>query len=351
VRKMLEANENSARGKNLVEIVRDLMLVLNEKEKRAITGRFGFTGKKETLSAIGRELRLSRERVRQIEKNALRKMSVLMEKNYSSMTEQFIKIFGLVGGVIIENMIPEEFSKLADDQKFAKNYVLLTCTIIPGVEKINESDKFFSGWKLSSLKNEKIDSTIEKIVSYFKKEEIPQTIEGLQTELSELAKTDKNFILSSVAMSKKLVVAKNGMIGLTVWPSVNPRNVRDKIYYVLKTSGSPLHFTEITSSITSLEFDKKRVVRATVHNELIADNRFVLIGRGIYALREWGYSDGTVYEVIKNILSNSKKPISASEVIELVNRSRKVKKNTIIINLQTKKEFKKVADGYVFQKL
>lgn len=348
---MLEENGNSTRGKNLVEIIRDLMLVLNEKEKRAITGRFGFTGKKETLSAIGRELHLSRERVRQIEKNALRKMSVLMEKNFSSLTEQVIKNFGLVGGVIIENVIPEEFSKLADEQKFAKNYVLLTCTIISGVEKINESDKFFSGWKLSNIKNDKIESTIEKIVNYFKKEEIPQPIEGIQAEIPELVKADKNFILASIAISKKLVVAKNGMIGLTVWPSVNPRNVRDKIYYVLKTSGQPLHFTEITSSIAALEFDNKRVVRATVHNELIADSRFVLIGRGIYALREWGYSDGTVHEVIKNILSNSKKPIPASEVIELVNRSRKVKKNTIIINLQTKKEFKKVADGYVFDKL
>ncbi len=171
------------------------------------------------------------------------------------------------------------------------------------------------------------------------------------TEISAIGQMDENFVLSIVGISNKLITAKNQMIGLAIWPSVNPRNVRDKIYYVLKTSAQPLHFTEITSGIAALKFDKKRVVRATVHNELIADKRFVLIGRGIYALREWGYSDGTVYEVIKNILTNSKKPLSSTEIVELVNKSRKVKRNTIVINLQTKKEFKKVAGGYIYQKL
>ncbi|MCX6811047.1 MAG: HTH domain-containing protein [Candidatus Berkelbacteria bacterium] len=348
---MSETKENSTRGKNLVEIIGDLMLVLNEKEKRAITGRFGITGKKETLSAIGRELHLSRERVRQIEKNALRKMSALMENDFSEMTNKIVGTFDLVGGVVADDEISEEFLKLANEQKFAKNYLRLACTIIFGIDKINESDKIYSGWKLASTTNDKILSTLGKIIEYFKKEDIPQQFEGLKTEIPALAKMDANFVLSCIYISKKLIMAKNGMIGLTSWPSVNPRNVRDKIYYVLKTTGSPLHFTEITSGIAALEFDKKKVVRATVHNELIADNRFVLIGRGIYALREWGYSDGTVCEVIKNILSNSKKPISSSEIIELVNKSRKVKKNTIVINLQTKKEFKKVDGGYVYEKL
>ncbi|MEI8061065.1 MAG: sigma factor-like helix-turn-helix DNA-binding protein [Candidatus Berkelbacteria bacterium] len=348
---MTEAKENLAHAGNLVEIVNDLMLVLNEKEKRSIVGRFGFTGKKETLSAIGRELRLSRERVRQIEKNALRKMSELMKKSHSSMINEVAGTLEKSGGVIVDDLIPEDFLKLANDQKFARNYLRLVLTIIANTEKINESDKFKEGWRLKTVTSDKILSVITKAIEYFKAEEIPQTLEGLGNEIPAIGKMDSNFVMSCIQISKKLIVAKNGMIGLSGWPSVNPRNVRDKIYYVLKTSGQPLHFTEITSSIASLEFDKKRVVRATVHNELIADDRFVLIGRGIYALREWGYSDGTVYEVIKNILSNSKKPLISTEIIELVNKSRKVKKNTIVINLQTKKEFKKVSGGYVFEKL
>lgn len=348
---MTEEKNHQAKGKNLVEIVSDLMLALNDKEKRAISGRFGFSAKKETLSAIGRELHLSRERVRQIEKNALRKMSLAIEKDFPLMIEEIENALKNNGGVIVDEEIPADFLKLAGEQKFAKNYIRLVFSIADPVEKINENEKQKDGWKLKSISGDKVLSVADKAITYFKAEQIPQMLSGLREEIPAMAKMDDDFILSSIKISKKLIIAKNSMIGLAGWPSVNPRNVRDKIYYVLKTTGGPLHFTEITSAISDLKFDQKRVVRATVHNELIADDRFILIGRGIYALREWGYSDGTVYEVIKNILSNSKKPLPPSEVIELVNKSRKVKKNTIVINLQTKKEFKKVAGGYVYEKL
>lgn len=334
----------------MVGIIGDLQLILNDKEKRAIVGRFGFTGKKETLSAIGRELHLSRERVRQIEKNALRKMSLKAAADFSAKIEEVMGAMKKAGGIIVDENIPQELLKLADNHKFAKSYLRLIFTIAPNIEKIDDSENFKNGWRLKNISTEKILSLCNKIISYFKKEELPQNIAGLKEEIST-AGNENEFIMSCIAISKKLIVAKNGMIGLSKWSSVNPRNVRDKIYYVLKTTETPLHFTEITSSISALEFDKKRVVRATVHNELIADNRFVLIGRGIYALREWGYDDGTVYEVIKNILSNSKNPMQTGEIIDLVSKSRKVKKNTIVINLQTKKEFKKVGGGYIFEKL
>ena len=335
----------------MVEIISDLMLEFNEKEKIVISDRFGFGGKKETLSSIGKELHLSRERIRQIEKNALRKMSDAVKKKYGEKISKAEKVLENAGGIIVDENIPEDFLELADNHKFAKNYVRLFCTIAGPIEEINDSDKFKRGWRLKNISNEKILSSIGKIIDYFKSEQIPQPIEGLKNEISAIGKADEKFVLACVHISKKLIIAKNKMIGLSSWPTVNPRNVRDKIYYVLKTNGQPMHFTEITSTIASLKFDKKKVVRATVHNELIADSRFVLIGRGLYALREWGYKDGTVYEVIKNILSNTKKPITAPELIDLVGKSRKVKRNTIVINLQTKKEFKKVSGGYIYQKL
>jgi hypothetical protein len=256
--------------------------------------------------------------------------------------------FKSTGGLIISEYIPQYFLDLSDNHKFAKNYVRFFLTLISSLELIGETEKLNDGWRLSSISLKQINSTIDNIVKFFLTEDIPQKFDDLYSEITSNSKIEKDFVYSSILLSKKITIAKNGMIGLTAWPSVNPRNVRDKIYYVLKASEKPLHFTEITSNITEMKFDKKKVVRATIHNELIADNRFVLIGRGIYALREWGYSDGTVCEVIKNILSNSKKPMSTTEIVELVNRSRKVRKNTIVINLQTKKEFKKVAGGCRF---
>ena len=343
-------NETNRR-KSLIQVVSELILILNGKEKRTLTGRFGLTGRGETLSAIGRELHLSRERIRQIEKNSLRKLATELSKNYHQEIDEIIQIFEKVGGVITDEEIPTDLIQLTGNHKFAKNYLRLLFSIMDKIEKVDDSADFKEGWRASNVSKDKILSICNKMIRYFTQEKLPQGIADLIEEVPGLNKYESKFLQACINLSAKIKMAKNGMIGLKSWQTVNPRNIRDKIYYVLKTAGRPMHFTKITSTIAALKFDNKRVVRATVHNELIADRRFVLIGRGIYALREWGYSDGTVYDVIKNILSTAKGPTSVAEIIELVSKSRKVKKNTIVINLQTKKEFKRVGDGFVYKKL
>jgi len=345
------AEKRKTEKNSLIDIIDGLVLKLNEKEKRSITGRFGLTGRKETLSLIGKDLGLSRERIRQIEKNSLRKLRLDFNKNYKNKIDEIINLFEKNGGIVVDDNIGEDFIKLAGNYKFAKNYLRLAFSIISEIESIDESSDLLSGWRIDKVLKEKIISINKKVIEYLKDIDLPKDFSALRAEVVGIEKEPKEFVKSAIMLSAKIVEAKNGMIGLKSWPSVNPRNVRDKIYYVLKTGGKPMHFKDITEEIAKLKFDHKKVVQATVHNELIADKRFVLIGRGIYALREWGYSDGTVYDVIKNILSNSKRPVSLGEIISLVNKSRKVKKNTILINLQTNKIFKKVEGGYVVEKL
>jgi hypothetical protein len=272
-------------------------------------------------------------------------------KNYKNKIDEIINLFEKNGGIVVDDSIGEDFIKLAGNYKFAKNYLRLAFSIISEIESIDESSDLLSGWRIDKVSKEKIISINKKVIEYLKDIDLPKDFSALRAEVVGIEKEPKELVKSAIMLSAKIVEAKNGMIGLKSWPSVNPRNVRDKIYYVLKTGGKPMHFKDITEEIAKLKFDNKKVVQATVHNELIADKRFVLIGRGIYALREWGYSDGTVYDVIKNILSNSKRPVSLGEIISLVNKSRKVKKNTILINLQTNKIFKKVEGGYVVEKL
>ncbi len=345
------AEKRKTEKNSLIDIIDGLVLKLNEKEKRSITGRFGLTGRKETLSLIGKDLGLSRERIRQIEKNSLRKLRLDFNKNYKNKIDEIINLFEKNGGIVVDDNIGEDFIKIADNYKFAKNYLRLAFSIISEIESVDESSDLLSGWRIDKVSKEKIISINKKVIEYLKDIDLPKDFSALRAEVVGIEKEPKEFVKSAIMLSAKIVEAKNGMIGLKSWPSVNPRNVRDKIYYVLKTGGKPMHFKDITEEIAKLKFDHKKVVQATVHNELIADKRFVLIGRGIYALREWGYSDGTVYDVIKNILSNSKRPVSLGEIISLVNKSRKVKKNTILINLQTNKIFKKVEGGYVVEKL
>jgi len=114
---------------------------------------------------------------------------------------------------------------------------------------------------------------------------------------------------------------------------------------VLKREGKPMHFTEIAKLIGKLPSVSRDILPESVHNEVIRNNRFVLVGRGIYALKKWGYESGTVKEIIVNILKKSKKSLSKEEVIEKVLEQRQVKESTVALNLQNKKLFEKDKKG------
>jgi DNA-directed RNA polymerase delta subunit len=118
--------------------------------------------------------------------------------------------------------------------------------------------------------------------------------------------------------------------------------MRDYAYLVIRKHGSPIHFREVAKNIEKI-FDKKAHV-ATTHNELIKDPRFVLVGRGLYALSEWGYMSGVVKDVIRKVLEKNG-PLTKKEVIDKVMKERYVKENTILVNLQNPKFFKKDKEG------
>jgi len=126
-----------------------------------------------------------------------------------------------------------------------------------------------------------------------------------------------------------------------IWRHINPRSIRDKAYIVLKKHTSPLHFVEIANKIAESGFDKKVVTTQAVHNELIRYDQFVLVGRGLYALKEWGYKKGTVADVIEDLLKK-KTPMTKQEIIQGVLKQRQVKKGTISLNLQKNPKFVRV---------
>ncbi len=90
------------------------------------------------------------------------------------------------------------------------------------------------------------------------------------------------------------------------------------------------------------------VLPQTVHNELIKDPRFVLIGRGIYALKEWGYEPGEVKDVITRIIKKAGKSLSKKDIVSRVMEQRMVKENTISQNLSNRKHFSRDSEGKYF---
>lgn len=126
-------------------------------------------------------------------------------------------------------------------------------------------------------------------------------------------------------------------------PNIKTRGIKDFAYLVVRKAGRPMHFRDVAKEIFA-EF-KRKAHTATCHNELIRDTRFVLVGRGIYGLREWGHSGGIVRDVIVEVMNKSGQPLTKNEIIDLVKKERIVKDNTVVVNLQNPKYFVKEKDG------
>lgn len=320
-----------------------LSSVDQEREREIITRRFGLYDRKETLEQIGELLGITRERVRQLEKAILIRLKIACEEGkipQATVVEKgMIRELSEMGRVAtVADLANKLLHKTADPLE--RSRVAFIAELVPHLTVINENDDFKHAVGIAEYGDEKkLRTQVTEIVAIIKKHGEPLTIE----QLHEKASHDHPSIVRALAsVSKHLSNLKDDW-GLNKWPTVNPKNIRDKIYVILAENGKPMHFSEISESIKDSNFSRKNVTTQAIHNELIKDGRFVLIGRGIYALDSWGYSKGTVADTIADILRKSSEPLHRDEIVRRVLKNRQVKETTILLNLQSKPQFKRVA--------
>ncbi len=320
-----------------------LGLIDQEREKEIITRRFGLYDRRETLEQIGELLGITRERVRQLEKAILVRLKIAAEEGktevVSNLEKVFIRTLSEMGRVArIQDLADTLYGRSTNAQERA--HVAFIATLAPGLTVIDENDHYYAAVAIADYGDEKkIRSQIDTIVKTIKEHGEPMSLDQLHDALSY---EHPDHVRALASISKQLAHLKDSW-GLTKWPTVNPKNIRDKIYVILAENKQPLHFSDIAKAIKGSSFKRKDVTTQAIHNELIKDKRFVLIGRGIYALDNWGYSRGTVSDIIAQVLKESGEPLHRDEIVKRVLKSRQVKETTILLNLQSKPQFKRVA--------
>ena len=328
------------------KICNNLLKDLPKRTIDVIERRFGLRKKeRETLETIGEDYGVTRERVRQIENEGLLKIKPKFKK-HSEVIKFFRKKLNSFGGIKREDLF---LLSLGEEKKH--NLILFLLFLTPGFNRFAETDKFHCFWSNKENPFENIKKITQLTIKKLKKEKKTFSFEELffilKKDLSKSLKNiNKKIFESYLELSKDLGQNLEKEWGLKDWIEINPRGIKDKAYLVLKKHGQPLHFKKVAQLIGEFSFsEKKQAHVATVHNELIKDDRFVLVGRGFYALREWGYTPGFVKEIILKILKDSKKPLTKEEIIEKVLEQRIVKKTTVLLNLQDKKYFIKDSNG------
>ncbi len=320
-----------------------LEVIEQEREREIITRRFGLFDRRETLEQIGELLGITRERVRQLEKAILIRLKIAAEENkvpaIHDVERTLIRDLSETGRVARVQDITERLIGKDHDARH-RAHVAFISELSPNLVVVAENDHYHHAVGIKEHGDEKkIKADVDEIVKTVKKHGEPLQIEALHSKLNHENPTQVRALAST---SKHLAHLKDNW-GLTKWPTVNPKNIRDKIYVILAENGSPMHFSDIAKSIKGSEFKRKDVTTQAIHNELIKDKRFVLIGRGIYALDNWGFSKGTVADIITDVLKNAKEPLHRDEIVKRVLKSRQVKETTILLNLQSKSQFKRVA--------
>jgi hypothetical protein len=336
-------------------MVGNLLALLKERDRQIVTKRFGLEGQEvETLEAIGQKYNLTRERVRQIEKDSV---AYLKRKNVRELSDSLQLIFDTVvdhGSIMSEDFLMRTMLLNKPESRESASLKFLL-SLSEQLKYHKESAHYYSAWFILGFNMDKLGEVTEEFIAILRQhgKVVSQDDLYAKFKLTEYFKAHSlelsdRVLKSYLNIAKAIQVNPFNEIGLKDWSEVKPRDVGDKAYLVLKHHGKPEHYSAITKMINDHRFDERTAYQETVHNELIKDERFVLIGRGIYALTEWGYKKGVVADVIREVLASSSKPLSRDEIISEVMKRRQVKRNTILVGLSNKKYFQKVGkDKYV----
>jgi hypothetical protein len=328
------------------QVTKRLLACLPTRAKEVITRRYGLgvETKKMTLEAIGAYYNITRERVRQIENSAI--SNIRKSKEFKEEKPAFDSLENLLhemGGIVSER----DFLNHTSKDKTIQNHINFMLVVGEAFKREKEDDEFHHRWYIDHELSKKVHESLRKLYKGLNDDDlipeselIAQFLDHIK-DVSEKYK-DEEVLKRWLKISKKIDKNPLGEWGVSHSPNINAKGIRDYAFLAMRKHGSPIHFKDIAKTITQL-FDK-RAHPATTHNELIKDPRFVLVGRGLYALSEWGYLSGVVKEVIKKILEKHG-PLKKEEIIEKVMKERYVKENTILVNLHNSKHFKRTKDG------
>ena len=328
---------------NVEQVVKDVLATIDrEREREIISRRFGLYDRKETLEQIGELLGITRERVRQLEKTVMTKLKSVAAKDLPHINEVESKLAEHIrelGGVARVTELADRTIKKGAS-KIDHSRIAFLAQLAPNLTHVSENDHFYNAVALKEQHSEKtVREHVGHVIEAIKKIGKPVSIQEIAGAMGH----PEAHIVEALARVSKNLATLNNRWGLVKWPMVNPKNIRDKIYVILHENGKQMHFGEIAEAIRGSDFKRKDVTTQAIHNELIKDKRFILVGRGIYALKEWGFKQGTVADVIVEVLKDADEPLHRDEIVKRVLKKRFVKETTILLNLQGKPQFKRTA--------
>ena len=337
------------------QIIETLFDGLDPRQVKVLTKRHGLdNGEELTLAKLGKIFNVTRERIRQIESAALAQARKRAKDGHiDELVSLAVEELEKTGGVRKEDALLQELKSFAENGKILPinftNQVRFLLEISGQVFYHREDEELSSHWHLSEAHQRKALDFLDGLITHLhdKKHEAlhKNQFNEFFHEVRTLHKLEEDVAKHYLQISRRFGNNIYGDFGLMEWEEVNPRVARDWIYLILKKTGKPLHFKDIATEVRKHRPSAKKTNAQTIHNELIKDKRFILVGRGIYGLREMDkLPAGTIRDILVHILKENG-PMKTKDIISKVLEHRIFKETTILFNLQNKKYFKRLASG------
>ena len=341
-------NATVLNNENIVRSFEEILISLSEKEKNVIERRVWLKWEKETLQSIWNSFSptITRERVRQIEESGIRKIWRIIKASILTDIQEkgieFVKMsWGLASRDSLVNYLIKELNLEKDINKgVLETIVQSDFDILKSKQKLGCKIYFY----LSKISRYNVDVIHKEAIKVLKKKkdviEKEELFKIVSENLKDLRGISAPLVGSVLELFDDIIFWEDNLVWLTKWKILNPKTLKDKAVYILKKEWTPMHFVDIANKIIEVLEDNVKI--NTIHNELIRNEDFVLIGRGIYALREWWFKPGTVLDVISSILEKRNEPMSTEEIVKEVLKIRDVKETNIYMNLQNRQVIERV---------
>jgi DNA-directed RNA polymerase delta subunit len=328
-----------------LEKLEALFLNLSDRDHQIIRSRYGISSDKETLSTIGQKFGLSRERIRQLEAEAKKRLRIIFlnqaGEEVKRINQEIDENCGIITLEEIKNVYQGNDSKLS-------NLLIFFLDTEPTLDFLKNHPQIKRGWMRKNPAKNELSKMISKITAYLEKNGI-STFNQIQSVITDPT-INRYKLKTCIDAAREVISVNQSQIGLLSDRNLNPKTIADKIHFILINTGKPLHFSKIADLIVEYNLNGKKANSSTIHNELIANKNYVLIGRGIYALKKWGYKEGTIEELIVEYLEQQGQPVATKKVVEFISRQRVVKRNTILVNLTKSEKIAKNKEGEYYIK-
>jgi len=273
----------------------------------------GFIGKeKSTLEYIGDRYGISRERTRQIITHVGETLKQLKKARRQKLAilPRFLKtMISSIGGITpVENFteIIKCKERFHPDSLLAFSELLLD----------NDSSIVIENSILTIWPRDRINLMLDLVKRCLEECGEPMSAEDILNAKTIFEFMEKSNINVSAPILKELThwteylgILFDGRIGLKEWKWAFPNNKKERLYYLLRISGHPMHYSDAHNELCRIfpnlySKDDPRIALSTfqTYKEV-----FELVDQGTYALKEWSLNNTyiTVGNAIEQALENA----------------------------------------------